>query len=92
MSIAQGKPDETIIRNILDEEVTSWNKGDARVYSRHFAEDGTFTNIRGMFFTGHQEFLDKHEEIFKVFFTALRCSKRLFRSGSFARKQPLWRH
>ncbi len=68
MSIAQGKPDETAIRNILDEEVTAWNKGDAKVYSQHFAEDGTFTNIRGMFFTGHQGFLDKHEEIFKGIF------------------------
>jgi uncharacterized protein (TIGR02246 family) len=65
MSIAQGKSDETTIRNILAEEVVAWNKGDARVYSQHFAADGTFTNIRGMFFTGHQAFLDRHEEIFK---------------------------
>jgi uncharacterized protein (TIGR02246 family) len=68
MSIAQGRSDETTIRNILEEEVAAWNKGDAKVYSQHFAEDGTFTNIRGMFFTGHQGFLDKHEEIFKGIF------------------------
>lgn len=65
ISSAQGKPDEAPIRSILQKEVTAWNKGDAQTYSRHFAADGTFTNILGMFFTGHQAFLDRHEEIFK---------------------------
>ena len=65
---AQGKPDETAIRNILQEEVTAWNKGDAQLYSQRFAADGTFTNILGMFFTGHQSFLDRHDEIFKGMF------------------------
>src|SRR6266550_5021402 len=65
MAGAQGKPDEAAIRNILQEEVAAWNKGDAQAYSQHFAADGTFTNVQGMFFTGHQAFLDRHEEIFK---------------------------
>ncbi len=68
VSAAQGKSDEATIRNILQEEVAAWNKGDAQVYSQHFAADGTFTNILGMFFTGHQAFLDRHEEIFKGMF------------------------
>jgi uncharacterized protein (TIGR02246 family) len=68
ISAAQGKPDEAAIRSILREEVTAWNKGDAQTYSQHFAQDGTFTNILGMFFTGHQAFLDRHEEIFKGMF------------------------
>jgi uncharacterized protein (TIGR02246 family) len=62
---AQSSPDETAIRNILQEEVDTWNKGDGEGYSRHFAADGTFTNIRGMFFTGHKAFLDRHVDIFK---------------------------
>ena len=62
---AQQSPDETAIRRILDNEVATWNKGDTDGYSRDFATDGTFTNIRGMFFTGHQEFRDRHEAIFK---------------------------
>jgi uncharacterized protein (TIGR02246 family) len=62
---AQYSPDETAIRRILDNEVATWNKGDTDGYSRDFATDGTFTNIRGMFFTGHQEFRDRHEAIFK---------------------------
>ena len=62
---AQSNPDETAIRRILDNEVATWNKGDTDGYSRDFAADGTFTNIRGMFFKGHQEFRDRHEAIFK---------------------------
>jgi len=62
---AQSNPDETAIRQILDSEVATWNSGDTDGYSRHFAADGTFTNIRGMFFTGHQAFRDRHEAIFK---------------------------
>ena len=61
-------PSASTSSRILEGEVTAWNKGDAKVYSQHFSEDGTFTNIRGMFFTGHQAFLDKHEEIFKGIF------------------------
>jgi uncharacterized protein (TIGR02246 family) len=61
---AQTKSDTTSIENILQEEITSWNNGDAVTYSKHFAEEGTFTNILGMFFTGHKAFLDRHVEIF----------------------------
>ena len=63
--VAQSNPDETMIRNIIQEENTAWNAGDATAYSRHFAEDGTFTNVLGMFFTGYKQFLDRHEVIFK---------------------------
>src|SRR4051812_22367437 len=53
---AQEKADSIAIQSILQEEVSSWNRGDAQTYSKHFAENGTFTNIRGLFFTGHQQF------------------------------------
>ena len=65
---AQSISDTTAIQNILQEEIISWNKGDAETYSRHFAADGTFTNILGLFFTGHKEFLVGHEQIFKGVF------------------------
>ncbi|MFI5187217.1 MAG: SgcJ/EcaC family oxidoreductase [Chitinophagales bacterium] len=65
IALSQSKLDTTSIQNILREEVVAWNNGDATAYSKHFAEDGTFTNILGMFFTGHKAFLDRHEEIFK---------------------------
>jgi uncharacterized protein (TIGR02246 family) len=65
---AQTISDSTAIQNILQEEEVSWNKGDAETYSRHFAKDGTFTNLIGLFFTGHTEFLERHEKILKEVF------------------------
>ena len=62
---AQSNPDENAIRKILDDEIATWNQGDTDGYSRHFAADGTFTNVMGMFFTGRQAFRDRHEIIFK---------------------------
>jgi uncharacterized protein (TIGR02246 family) len=67
-ALAQRTADSTKIQEILREAITSWNSGDALIYSKHFAEDGTFTNIRGMFFVGYKEFLDRHADIFKGMF------------------------
>ena len=64
-ALPQASSDETAIPNIIQEEITAWNAGDAVAYSRHFAEDGTFTNIRGQFFTGRQAFIERHDLIFK---------------------------
>jgi uncharacterized protein (TIGR02246 family) len=60
--------DETAIRKIIQDEVAAWNRGDATAYSRQFAADGTFTNIRGQFFTGYDAFLKQHEVIFAGIF------------------------
>jgi uncharacterized protein (TIGR02246 family) len=65
MAAGQSKSDENAIRGILDNEVATWNQSDADGYSKHFALDGTFTNVRGMFFTGQQAYRDRHEIIFK---------------------------
>lgn len=65
MSNAQNKSDTTVIKGIINDEVVSWNNGDAITYSQRFSENGTFTNILGMFYTGQKEFLARHEEIFK---------------------------
>ena len=64
-AIPQAAPDETAVRNIIQEEITAWNSGDAAAYSRHFAEDGTCTNIRGELFTGRQAFIQRHDYLFK---------------------------
>jgi uncharacterized protein (TIGR02246 family) len=64
ISWAQNGADEAAVRDILKEEVTAWNNGDANAYSRHFAEDGTFTNLLGMFFQGREAFRERHEQIF----------------------------
>jgi uncharacterized protein (TIGR02246 family) len=61
---ARATTDETAIRSIVEDEIVTWNEGDAVAYSRHFATDGTFTNITGQFFTGYEAFLKQHEVIF----------------------------
>jgi uncharacterized protein (TIGR02246 family) len=63
ISWAQNDADEAAIREILKEEVAAWNKGDADAYSQHFAADGTFTNLLGMFFQGRDAFRERHEQI-----------------------------
>ena len=61
-------PDEAPIRVIIAEQVTAWNAGDAKGFSKSFAEDGSFTNIRGTVYYGHRAFEDRHGEIFRTFF------------------------
>ena len=65
---SQNASDSTTIQNIIQEETTSWNNADAQKFSRHFADDGTFTNIFGAFFIGQNEFLSRHDQIFKGMF------------------------
>jgi uncharacterized protein (TIGR02246 family) len=60
--------DEGRIRRIIAEQVTAWNAGDAKAFSASFAENGSFTNIRGSLFYGHRAFEDRHVEIFRTFF------------------------
>jgi len=60
--------DEAAIRKIIEEEEAAWNSGDATAYSRHFALDGTFTNIYGMVFERRAAFEKRHWETFATFF------------------------
>lgn len=61
----QSSPDEAAVRGIIKDEIAAWNAGDAAAFARHFAADGTFTNIRGQFFTGREAFTERHDFIFK---------------------------
>jgi uncharacterized protein (TIGR02246 family) len=67
-SQAQSAADEKAIENILQNEDAAWLKGDGIAYSKDFFTDGTFTNIRGEFYTGKKAFEDRHVEIFNTFF------------------------
>lgn len=73
MSAAQASvTDEAQIRAIVTEQVTAWNAADAFAFSKSFAENGSFTNIRGTVFYGHKAFEDRHREIFTGFFKGSR--------------------
>ncbi|HEX2779206.1 MAG TPA: SgcJ/EcaC family oxidoreductase [Gemmatimonadaceae bacterium] len=65
---AQDSADSAAIRAIVQNETSAWNRGDATAYSADFAAAGTFTNIRGQFFTGYAGFLKQHEVIFQGIF------------------------
>jgi uncharacterized protein (TIGR02246 family) len=65
---AQSHDDESRIRQVVADQVAAWNIGDAKAFSLRFAEDGSFTNIRGTVFYGHRAFEDRHAEIFKTIF------------------------
>jgi uncharacterized protein (TIGR02246 family) len=65
---AQTWADTSAVYTILKQEADAWNRGDAEAYSQYFAEDGTFTNVLGLFYTGHQNFLLRHDQIFKGVF------------------------
>jgi uncharacterized protein (TIGR02246 family) len=73
-AVAQPASDEIAIQKIIQEEITAWNAGDAAAYARHFASDGTFTNVRGQFFTGRQAFIESS----RGSFTEARSSRTLF--------------
>ena len=60
--------DSEHIRAIVAAQVTAWNVGDAKAFSASFTDDGSFTNIRGTVFYGHQAFEERHVEIFRTFF------------------------
>lgn len=60
--------DETAIKQLLDDQVSAWNAGDAEAFSRGFAPEGTFTNILGQFMIGYEGFLRQHEFVFRTFF------------------------
>jgi uncharacterized protein (TIGR02246 family) len=72
---AQTASEEPAIRSIVQDEIAAWNQGDAVAYSRHFAADGTFTNITGQFFTGYDAFLKQHEVIFEGRFKQTRLQQ-----------------
>ena len=76
---AQAAADDTQIRTIVQEQVTAWNASDAIAFSKSFADSGSFTNIRGTVFYGHQAFEDRHREIFTGFFKGSKLTMAITR-------------
>lgn len=74
-----GAADEAPIRAIVDGQVTAWNAGDAVAFSKSFAANGSFTNIRGTVFYGHKAFEDRHREIFTGFFKGSKLAMSITR-------------
>jgi uncharacterized protein (TIGR02246 family) len=60
--------DESNIRNVLKGFAEAWNRHDAQAFSRAFAEDADFTNVRGISAHGRTEIAKFHAPIFADIF------------------------
>jgi uncharacterized protein (TIGR02246 family) len=55
----------------------AWARGDAGAFASRFANDGTFTNVLGMFFQGRDAFRERHDAVFKTVFSGSTLSLRI---------------
>ena len=60
--------DDARIRQIIAEEESAWNRGDAQSYASHFQEEGGFTNVLGAVYYGRHAFEERHAQIFATVF------------------------
>src|SRR5437763_9979564 len=60
--------DDARIRQIIAEEESAWNRGDAQAYASHFEEEGGFTNVLGTVYHGRHEFEERHAQLFATVF------------------------
>ena len=60
--------DDARIRQIIAEEESAWNRGDAQAYGSHFEEEGGFTNVLGTVFYGRHAFEERHAQILATVF------------------------
>lgn len=61
---AQQPMDDGGIQVLVSNLASAWNRGDAGAFARSFRSDGTFTNVNGTTFEGHDAFEQRHREIF----------------------------
>nr|WP_224246215.1 SgcJ/EcaC family oxidoreductase [Hyalangium gracile] len=61
-------PDETLIRQLIDQQTRAWNDHDATAWSKDFAPDADFVNIVGTVFSGRAEIEKRHAGIFASIF------------------------
>ncbi|MGI9042582.1 MAG: YybH family protein [Gemmatimonadaceae bacterium] len=60
--------DEQAIRAVIRNQTEAWGRQDAVAFSRDFAQDGIYTNIRGESLRGYDAFLQQHEAVFRTLF------------------------
>jgi uncharacterized protein (TIGR02246 family) len=60
--------DQLAIERLITSLEDAWARGDAAAFASRFANDGTFTNILGMFFHGRDAFRERHDDVFRTVF------------------------
>ena len=64
----QSTDPEAIIRGIVADQATAWNRGNAEAIASRVAPDVSFTNLFGMVIYGKPAFVQRHTEILATFY------------------------
>jgi uncharacterized protein (TIGR02246 family) len=59
--------DEVAIRQLFENLVTSWNKGDGEGYAAQFTDDSDYIAFDGTHFKGRKANADNHQKLFDTF-------------------------
>lgn len=59
--------DELAVRSLLESLASAWKRGDAQAFAARYREDGTFTNVFGTVHVGRDEFIRRHDDVFRGF-------------------------
>lgn len=63
--------DRQAIETLASSLAEAWNRGDATAFAARFEPDGTFTNVNGSFYVGHDAFEARHRDIFRGIFNGV---------------------
>jgi uncharacterized protein (TIGR02246 family) len=77
MSSKDRTADQLSIERLIASLEDAWARGDADAFATRFVEDGTFTNVLGMFFRGRDAFRERHDIVFKTVFKASKLALRI---------------
>jgi uncharacterized protein (TIGR02246 family) len=69
--------DQLSIERLIASLEDAWARGDASAFANRFANDGTFTNVLGMFFQGRDAFRERHDAVFKTVFKGSTLALRI---------------
>ena len=53
-----------VLKAILDDQASAWNRGDATAWAEAFSDDADFVNVLGHAFTGRASIREQHARIF----------------------------
>jgi uncharacterized protein (TIGR02246 family) len=71
---ANERSDEEQIRQLIHDQETAWNRGDAKAYVTHFQNEGAFTNVVGVTYETRDEFETRVAQIFATIFNGSNLS------------------
>lgn len=69
--------DQRSIERLITSLGDGWARGDADAFARWFVNDGTFTNVLGLFFQGRDAFRERHDVVFKTMFKGSTLTLRI---------------